>query len=51
MILGLTYNFLAQAEGARVVGSGGLQSVRIAEMIGFTMFPFDSRLTKGLCSW
>ena len=31
-------HFLSQAEGARVVGSGGLQSVRIAEMLGFTTF-------------
>ncbi len=39
MILDLLYNFLAQAEGTRVVGSGGLQLIRIAEMLGFTLFP------------
>ena len=37
-------HFLSQAEGARVAGSGGLQSVRIAEMLGFTTFLDDFQL-------
>ena len=40
-------HFLSQAEGARVVGSGGLQSVRIAEMHCFTTFLDDSQLIIG----
>ena len=50
VILDLTYNFLAQVEDARVVGSGGLQSVRITEMLCFTTFSIDFQLTLGLCS-
>ena len=36
MILKWNYGFLAEAEGARVVGSCGLQSIGNAEIVGFT---------------
>ena len=49
MILNWNYNVPAQAEGARVAGSGGLQSIRIAEMLGFTTFSIDFQLNVGLC--
>ena len=41
MILDRTYDVPAQTEGARVVGSGGLQTIRIAEMLCFTTFSID----------
>ena len=39
--LNLQLSCAGGAEGARVVGSGGLQSVRITEMLCFTPFPID----------
>ena len=43
-------HFLSQAEEARVVGSGGMQSVRIVEMLCFTTFSDDFQLTIRKCS-
>ena len=39
MILDRTYDVPAQTEGARVVGSGGLQTVGIAGMLCLQRFP------------